>query len=203
MRLARFQAAAVSGLAFVCTLALAPAFAQHRKPPPWTDQQLVDRLHALARAKGDYVKRLGPEFCRRLGVRPVGFCEAFQVTFDEGGKPAATFYSLDDGRNGMVRIFITSHLNPDYVEDYRVDAEARLERAVRRRGTTSSHVSIKDVVPGFRQVMDFLRTRADEPAEWPDARVVDDGSCPKGQVRRISRDAQHAVCVDRKRLRSN
>jgi hypothetical protein len=195
------RSAVLSGLCLAATSA--PAFAQGRKPPPPTDLQVIERLHELTRAKGDYVKRLGPEFCRRLGVRPIGFCEAFEIKFADGGKPAATFYSLDDGRNGMVRIFITSYLNPNYAEDYRVDAEGRLERAVRRRGNTSSHVSIRDVVPGFNSVMDFLRSRVEEPADWPDARIVDDGSCPKGQVMRIPRDPKHATCVDRKRLKTN
>jgi hypothetical protein len=193
-------------LAGVCLMvAIGSLFAQGRarKPPPLTDLQLIAKLHELTRAKGDYAKRLGPGFCRRLGVRPIGFCEAFEVQFAEGGQPAATFYSLDDGRNGMVRIFITSYLDPNYAEDYRVDAEGRLERAVRRRGQTSSHLAVKDVGPGFKRVMDFLRNKPDELADWPDATIVDDGSCPKGQVKRVPRQASHAVCIDRKRLRMN
>ena len=125
------------------------------------------------------------------------------MQFAEGGRPAATFYSLDDGRNGMVRIFITSYLEPSYVEDYRVDAEGRLERAVRRRGETSSHLAVKDAGQGFHRVMDFLRAKPDELADWPDATIVDDGSCPKGQVKRVPREASHAVCLDRKRLKLN
>jgi hypothetical protein len=191
-------------LSGVCLMmALAPAFGQGRTrtPPRLTDLQLVVKLHELARAKGDYDKRLGPGFCRRLGVRPIGLCEAFVVQFAEGDRPAATFYSLDDGRNGMVRIFITSNLEPSYVDDYRVDAEGRLERAVRRRGETSSHLAVKDAGQGFHRVMDFLRAKPDELADWPDATIVDDGSCPKGQVKRVPRQPSHAVCLDRKRLK--
>lgn len=187
-----------------CLVTMAPAFGQGRKPPPpLTDQQLIARLHELARAKGDYVKRLGPGFCRRLGVRPIGFCEAFQVPFSADGRPAATFYSLDDGRNGTVRIFITTHLEQGYVEDYRVDADGRLDRAVRRRGDASSHISVQDGTPGFKRVMAFLRNKPDELADWPDAAIVEDGSCPKGQVKRVPRDAASAVCLDRKRLKLN
>jgi len=38
---------------------------------------------------------------------------------------------------------------------------------------------------------------------FADATIVDDGSCPKGQVKRVPRQASHAVCLDRKRLKLN
>jgi len=178
--------AALSGL--FLAIAIVPAFAQASRKRVQTDQELIVKLHELTRAKGDYVTRLGPGFCRRLGVRPIGFCEAFQVQFVADGRPAATFYSLDDGRNRMARIFITSHLEPGYVEDFRVDAEGRLDRVVRRRGETTSRASVKDAMAEFQRVMAFLRSHQDDLADWPDARIVDDGSCPKGRVRRIPRD---------------
>ena len=37
----------------------------------------------------------------------------------------------------------------------------------------------------------------------PDAKVVDDGSCPQGRVKRIPRDPRLALCIDRKRLKVN
>ena len=192
---------ALSGL--LLALAIAPAFAQAPRKRVQTDQELIVKLHELTRAKGDYVTRLGPGFCRRLGVRPIGFCEAFQTEFIVNGRRDATFYSLDDGRNGMVRIFITTYLEKGYVDDFRVDAEGRLERVVRRRGETTSRVAVKDAVGEFQRVMDFLRDHQDDVADWPDAKIVDDGSCPKGRVKRIPRDPRHAICVDRKRLKLN
>lgn len=188
---------------FCVVVATAQAFGQGRKPPPLTDLQAITKLHELTRAKGDYVKRLGPGFCRRLGVRPIGFCEAFEAKFAADSRPAAAFYSLDDGRTGTVRIFITTHLEQGYVEDYRVDVEGRLDRAVRRRGDASSHISVQDGLAGFKRVMNFLRDKPDEVAGWPDAAIVEDGSCPKGQVKRVPRDAANAVCLDRKRLKLN
>jgi hypothetical protein len=194
------RAALLSGLGAL--LAVTAASAQGRPPPRLTDQQLVVQLHELTRAKGDYNKRgLNPEFCRRLGVRPIGNCEVFQAVFTRDGKPAVAVYSLDDGRNGMVRVFITSHLNPDFVEDYNVDLEGKLERVVRRRGNTSSRAAVRDAGANFARTMDFLRARLDEFASWPDATVADDGSCPPGQIKRVPRNPRNAVCVDRKRLK--
>ena len=194
--------------AFVCAagvllLAAGAATAKDRLPPRLNDQQLVVRLHELIRAKGDYNKRgLNPEFCRRLGVRPIGNCEVFEAVFARDGKPEVAIYSLDDGRNGMVRVFITSHLNPDFVEDYNVDLEGKLERVVRRRGATSSRAEVRDAGANFTKAMDVLRGRVDELASWPDATIDDDGSCPAGQVKRVPRDPRRAVCVDRKRLKA-
>jgi hypothetical protein len=201
MLYALLRPAALSGL--LLAIAIAPAFAQASRKRVQTDQELIAKLHELSRAKGDYVTRLGPGFCRRLGVRPIGFCEAFQVEFVADGRPAATFYSLDDGRNGMVRIFITSYLEQGYVEDFRADAEGRLERVVRRRGETTSRASVKDAMAEFQRVMAFLRSHQDDPADWPDAKVIDDGSCPQGRVKRIPRDPKLALCIDRKRLKVN
>jgi hypothetical protein len=194
------RAALLSGLGAL--LAVTAASAQNRPPPRLTDQQLVVKFHELTRAKGDYNKRgLNPEFCRRLGVRPIGNCEVFQTVFVRDGKPAVAFYSLDDGRNGVVRVFITSHLNRDFVEDYNVDLEGKLERVVRRRGNTSSRAEVRDAGASFAHTMDFLRAQVDDVASWPDATVVDDGSCPPGQIKRVPRDPRNAVCVDRKRLK--
>jgi hypothetical protein len=193
------RAALLAGVGLL--LAMATASAQNRPPPRLSDQQLVVKFHELTRAKGDYNKRgLNPEFCRRLGVRPIGNCEVFQAVFARDGKPAVTFYSLDDGRNGVARVFITSHLEQDFIEDYNVDLEGKLERVVRRRGGTSSRAAVKDAGAGFTRAMNFLRTRLDELAAWPDASITDDGSCPTGQVKRVPREARNAVCVDRKRL---
>jgi hypothetical protein len=196
-----FRTAIISAACFTATVG--PAFGQTRPQPRLTDQQFIVKFHELTRAKGDYNKRgLKPEFCRRLGVRPIGNCEVFQARFTTEGRPAAAFYSLDDGRNGMVRIFITSVLEPAYIEDFRVDAEGRLERAVRRRGEASSHIAIKEAEPGFRRVMEFLRSRQDELAGWPDATLVEDAACRKGQIKRVPRDPGQAVCVDRARLKA-
>ena len=185
------------------TLLGAPAFGQGARSSQQTDNQLIVKLHELARAKGAYVKRdLGPDFCRRLGVRPIGFCEAFRLQFDTDGRPAATFYSLDDGRDGKPRIFITTLLEPGYVDDFRVDFDGRLERAVRRRGGTSSHLAVKDTTAEFRRAMEFLRSRQDAFADLPDARVMDDGSCPKGQLKRVVTNPSNSVCVDAVRLKS-
>jgi hypothetical protein len=192
--------------ALVCAvgvLSVDAVSAQGRPSPRLSDQQLVVKLHELTRAKGDYNKRgLNPEFCRRLGVRPIGNCEVFEAVFSRDGKPVVAVYSLDDGRNGMVRVFITSHLNPDFVEDYNVDLEGKLERVVRRRGNTSSRAEVRDAGANFAQTMEFLRGRVDELASWPDATIDNDGSCPAQQVRRVPRDPRRAVCVDRKRLRT-
>ena len=201
MLYALLRPAALSGL--FLAIAIAPAFAQAARKRALTDQELIVKLHELTRAKGDYVTRLGPGFCRRLGVRPIGFCEAFQAQFFADGRPAATFYSLDDGRNGMVRIFITTYLEQGYVDDFRVDAEGRLDRVVRRRGETTSRVGVKDAVAEFKRAIVFLRSHQDDLADWPDARIVDDGSCAKGRVRRIPRDPKLALCIDRKRLKVN
>jgi len=190
--------AALSGL--LLFVALMPAFGQASNKRTQTDQELIVKLHELARAKGDYVTRLGPGFCRRLGVRPIGFCEAFQIEFVFDGRRTATFYSLDDGRNGMVRLFITSYFEKEYVEDFRVDVEGRLERVVRRRGETTSRASVREAMAEFQRVMVYLRDRQDDFGDWPDARIVDDGSCPKRQVKRIPRDPKNALCIDRKRL---
>jgi hypothetical protein len=194
------RAALVFGLSVVP--AIGAACAQGRIPPPLTDHQLIVKFHELTRSKGDYLKSgLGPDFCRRLGVRPIGYCEVFAARFLVDDRPTAAFYSLDDGRNGMVRLFITSLLEPSYRDDYNVDVDGRLQRAVRRRGDASSRVSVIDATAGFKRVMDFLRTRQDELAGWPDAAIVDDGSCPKGQVKRVPRDPRNAVCLNRARLK--
>jgi hypothetical protein len=194
------RAAVLSGLCLL--LALAFAFAQGRAPPRQTDQQLIVTLHEQTRAKGEYVKRgIGFDFCRRLGVRPIGNCEVFRVYFSAAGRPAAVFYSLDDGRNGVVRIFLTSFLEPNYVDDFRVDLDGRLVRAVRRRGDISSRLSVVDATPGFRRLMEFLRAQQDQLAALPDATLVDDGSCPQGQIKRVPRDPRQTVCLDRVRLR--
>jgi hypothetical protein len=184
-------------LSGVCLLAAAASgVAQPQSKRPQTDEELIAKLNELTRGKGDYIERgIGPDFCRRLGVRPVGHCEVYRVQFTDNGRPAAVFYSLNDGKNGTLRTFITSMLDPNFTDDYRVDAEGRLDRAVRRRSTASSHVSVKDAGPGFKRVMTFLRTKQDELAAWPDATLSEDGSCPKGQVKRTARDPSLAACV--------
>jgi hypothetical protein len=189
-----FRPAILSG---VCLLAAAAsAFGQPQSKRTQTDEELVAKLNELTRSKGDYVKGgIGPDFCRRLGVRPVGNCEVYRVQFTDNGRSAAVFYSLNDGKSGLLRTFITNLLDPNYADDYRVDVEGRLDRAVRRRGDASSHMSVKDAGTGFKRVMVYLRTKQDELAAWPDATLTDDGSCPKGQVKRTARDPSQAACV--------
>jgi hypothetical protein len=175
--------------------ATAPALGQAQRKPQ-TDEELIAKLNELTRSKGDYIKRgIGPDFCRRLAVRPIGNCEVYRVTFTDSGRPAAVFYSLNDGKSGVSRTFITSLLDLNYADDYRVDIEGRLDRAVRRHGDASSHMSVKDAGPGFKRVMAYLRTKQDELASSPDATLTDDGSCPKGQVKRTARDPSLAACV--------
>jgi hypothetical protein len=195
-----FRPALLCGVFFVLTLAFASA--QERMPARQTDQQLLAKLHELTRAKGEYVKRgVGFDFCRRLGVRPIGNCEVFRVQFFAAGRPAALFYSLDDGRTGVVRIFVISLLDRNYVDDFRVDLEGRLERAVRRRGDISSRLSVIDATPGFKRLMEFLHSQQDQLTALPNATLIDDGSCPKGQIKRVAGDPRQVVCLDRARLR--
>jgi hypothetical protein len=182
------------------SLAFAPAFGQAPKKHEQTDAELVARLHELTRAKGYYALRLGPDFCRRLGSRPYGDCEAFAAEFSDRGKVKALFYSLNDKRKNVLHLFITSRLEPSYVDDYRVGLDGKLERAVRRRGEASSRLSVIEASDGFKRAMDFLRAKQEQLAELPDARVLDDGSCPKGKVKRMPGDPKLAVCVDRSRL---
>lgn len=197
MRHSVFRSAIVAA---VCLLTVSAAvFAQGQKRPQ-SDEELIAKLNELARSKADYIKRgIGPDFCRRLGVRPVGHCEAYRVQFTDNGRPAAVFYSLNDGKSGLLRTFVTNLLDPNYADDYRVDVEGRLDRAVRRRGDASSHMSVKDAGPGFKRVMTFLRTKQDELAGWPDATLTDDGSCPTGQLKRTARDPSLAACVKSER----
>ena len=191
---------------FLCGLllafALSPASAQTQKTRVQTDAELIARLHEMTRAKGIYALRLGPDFCRRLGSRPFGLCEAFQAEFSDGGKIKAAFYSLNDKRKNALHLFITSYLEPSYVDDYRVGLDGKLERAVRRRGEASSRVSVIDATPGFKHAMEFLHAKQEQLAELPDATLVDDGSCPQGKVKRVPRDPKLAVCLDRARLES-
>jgi hypothetical protein len=98
-------------------------------------------------------------------------------------------------------VFITSYLEKDYVEDFRVDVEGRLERVVRRRGETTSRASVREAMAEFQRVVAFLRSHQDDFDGWSDARIVDDGSCPKGKVRRIPHNPKNALCIDRKRLK--
>jgi hypothetical protein len=178
-------------------LAAAPALGQAQKKPAQTDQELVTRLHELTRAKGIYVQNLGADFCRRLGARPIGNCEAYKAEFPNNGRPLAIFYSLNEGRKGQVRLFITSNLEQGYVDDYRVGPDGKLERAARRRGDATSHLSVLDGADGFKRAMDYLRERQDDLAGLPDARLVEDGSCPEGKIKRVPSDPQQAVCLDR------
>jgi hypothetical protein len=182
------------------TAALSPAFAQAQKKPAQSDPELMARLHELSRAKGVYALSLGPDFCRRLGSRPYGLCEAFTAEFTNGDKVKAVFYSTNDKRKNALHLFITSYLEPSYVDDYRVGLDGKLERGVRRRGEASARVSVLDAAPGFKRVMEFLHEKQGQLAELPDAKLVDDGSCPKGKVKRVPGDAKLAVCVDRARL---
>jgi hypothetical protein len=184
-------------LSVVCLLAAAaPAFGQSKSKRSLTDEELIAKLNALTRSKGDYIKQgIGPDFCRRLAVRPIGDCEAYRVEFADGGRTAVVFYSLNDGKSGMSRTFITNLLDPNYADDYRVDIEGRLDRAVRRRGDASSHMSVKDAGLGFKRVMAFLRTKQDELAARPDATFSDDGSCAQGQVKRTGPDPNLTACV--------
>jgi hypothetical protein len=193
MRRRRLRPALAFG---VCVMAAAaPAFGQAQRKPQ-TDEELIAKLNALARSKGDYIKHgIGPDFCRRLAVRPIGNCEVYRVEFADNGRPAAVFYTLNDGKSGVSRTFITNMLDPNYADDYRVDIEGRLDRAVRRRGDASSHMSVKDAGPGFKRVMAYLRTKQDELAAWPDATFSDDGSCTQGQVKRTAHDPGLAACV--------
>ena len=194
MRHSGFRPAILSG---VCLFAAAAsALAQPQSKRTQTDEELIAKLNALTRGKGDYVKGgIGPDFCRRLAVRPLGNCEAYRVEFTNDGRAAVVFYSLNDGKNGLSRTIITNLLDPNYADDYRVDVEGRLDRAVRRRGDASSHMSVKDAGPGFKRVMAYLRTKQDELTAWPDATITNDGSCPEGQVKRTARDPSLAACV--------
>jgi hypothetical protein len=174
------------------------------KPAPThklTDSELATRLHEMVRAKGVYLQRgVGGDFCRRLGSRPIGNCEVYQAEFSDSCKVMAVFYSNIDARKNALHLFITSYLEPSYVDDYRLGLDGKLERAVRRRGEASSRVAVLDAMPGFKRVMDFLRDKQEQLADVPDAKVVDDGSCPQGKVKRVPRDPKEAVCLDRARL---
>ena len=168
-----------------------------------SDAELATRLHELVRAKGVYIQRgVGGDFCRRLGSRPIGNCEVFSAEFVDGDKKAV-FYSNNDARKNALHLFITSYLEPSYIDDYRLGLDGKLERAVRRYGDASSRVSVIDATPGFEKAMEFLRGKIDELATLPDAKVVDDGSCPQGKVKRVPRDPNEAVCLDRARLEAH
>jgi hypothetical protein len=158
----------------------------------------------MVRAKGIYVQRgVGGDFCRRLGSRPIGNCEVYQAEFTDGGKVMAVFYSNNDARKNALHLFITSYLEPSYVDDYRLGLDGKLERAVRRRGEATSRVAVVDAMPGFRRAMDFLREKQDQITDVPDAKIVDDGSCPDGKVKRVPADAKEAVCMDRARIEAH
>jgi hypothetical protein len=182
----------------------APAPAPAAKPlpkPAVTDPELAARLHEMVRAKGVYVQGgIGGDFCRRLGSRPIGNCEVYRAEFSDGGKVAVVFYSNNDARKNALHLFITSHLEDGYVDDYRLGLEGKLERAVRRHGEASSRVDVREAAPGFKKAMDFLRAQQNQLAALPDAKIVDDGSCPQGKVKRVPADAKDAVCLDRARL---
>jgi hypothetical protein len=215
--------------ALLLSLAIAPALGQTKKkpktaakpkpvatapakpvPPPkvaparrLTDSELVTRLHELVRAKGEYVQTgIGGDYCRRLGSRPIGNCEVFRAEFTDNGKVMVAFYSNNDARKNALHLFITSHFDePNYTDDYRVGLDGKLERAVRRRGEAASHLPVIEAGDGFKRVMDFLRSKLEEQlAALPDAKLVDDGSCPQGKVKRVMGDAKEAVCLDRARL---
>lgn len=218
---------------FMLALALAPALAQTKpkakpkpapaavakpapapekptvavKPAPTrklTDAELATKLHELVRAKGVYVQQgVGGDFCRRLGSRPIGNCEVFRAEFADGDKVKAAFYSNNDARKNALHLFITSYLESSYIDDYRLGLDGKLERAVRHRGEATSRVSVIDAMPGFEKVMDFLREKLSELADLPDAKVVDDGSCPQGKVKRVPRNESEAVCLDRARLEAH
>ena len=179
----------------------APAPAKPLPKPAVTDAELATRLHEMVRAKGVYVQNgIGGDFCRRLGSRPIGNCEVYRAEFSDGGKVAVVFYSNNDARKNALHLFITSHLDEGYVDDYRLGLEGKLERAVRRHGEASSRVDVREAAPGFKRAMDFLRGKQDQLAALPDAKIVDDGSCPQGKVKRVPGDPKDAVCLDRGRL---
>jgi len=186
--------------------AVAPAPKPAAKPAPvrrLTDSELITRLHELVRAKGEYVQSgIGGDYCRRLGSRPIGNCEVFRAEFTDNGKVMAAFYSNNDARKNALHLFITSHFDePNYTDDYRVGLDGKLERAVRRRGEAASHLPVIDAGDGFKRVMDFLRGKLEEQlAALPDAKLVDDGSCPQGKIKRVPGDAKEGVCLDRARL---
>ena len=179
-----------------------PVKAQPAKPTrPLNDSELATRLHELARAKGVYVQKgVGRDFCIRLGSRPIGNCEVFRVEFLDNGKPAAVFYSNNDARKNALHLFITTYLEQGYVDDYRLGLDGKLERIVRHYGDATSRVDVVKALPAYNRVMDYLRGRVQELEPIPDAKVVDDGSCPSGKVKRVPADEKEAVCIDRKRL---
>ncbi|MGH6738548.1 MAG: hypothetical protein ACREDY_05860, partial [Bradyrhizobium sp.] len=97
--------------------AVAPAFGQAKPKRIQSDAELITRLHELVRAKGEYVQRgVGGDYCRRLGSRPIGNCEVFRAEFAEGGKVMAVFYSNNDARKNALHLFITSYLEPSYID---------------------------------------------------------------------------------------
>jgi hypothetical protein len=181
-----------------------PAPAPAAKPlpkPAVTDAELATRLHEMVRAKGVYVQNgIGGDFCRRLGSRPIGNCEVYRADFSDGGQVAVVFYSNNDARKNALHLFITSHLEQGHVDDYRLGLDGKLERAVRRHGEATSRVDVREAAPGFKRAMDFLRAKQDQLAALPDAKIVDDGSCPEGKVKRVPGDPKDAVCLDRARL---
>jgi len=184
----------------------APAPAPAVKPlpkPAVTDAELATRLHEMVRAKGVYLQSgIGGDFCRRLGSRPIGNCEVYRAEFSDGGKVAVVFYSNNDARKNALHLFITSYLEDGYVDDYRLGLEGKLERAVRRHGEASSRVDVREAAAGFRRAMDFLRSKQDQLAALPDAKIVDDGSCQEGKVKRVPGDPKDAVCLDRSAIRN-
>lgn len=175
-----------------------PALAQAQKKPPQSDQELITRLNDLTRAKGIYDQRgIGADFCRRLGARPIGNCEVYKAEFPNNGRPLVVFYSLHEGRKGQLKLFITNNMEQGYVDDYRVGLDGKLERGVRRRGEAASHLSVLEGAEGFKRVIDYLRERQEDLAGLPDARLVEDTSCPEGRIKRIPSDAQQAACIER------
>ena len=115
------------------------------------------------------------------------------------------FYSNNDARKNALHLFITSYLEPSYVDDFRVGLDGKLERAVRRRGEATSRVGHQDASAGFQagdglscaSKQDQLGRRARTPrsSTTAPARRARSSACP--------RDPKQAVCLDRERLQAN
>jgi hypothetical protein len=173
-----------------------PVFGQSSTAAKQSDRQLVVRLNDLTRRKGNYFQRgLGVDFCRNLGLKPFGNCAVYQSGFPDGR--SSLFHTYDEPGTGKVRIIIISFFNSDYAEDYLVGLDGSLQRAVRRKDKISTPLSRQDAAPGFRRAIEYWRSKQEELSGWPDAKLIDDGTCPNQRIKRIPKDPSDAVCVDR------
>jgi hypothetical protein len=180
----------LAGMAVMGSIAVLQELVAQERP--------LARLAYLVERKGYKDVQNARSFCEMLGVLRVNpDCLWYQYPEKEGDRIFSVNVFRDD-KTGTLHVILYSHNNRDG-HWYLTDLDGRLTVAFsgKKRGIWEmTRLSIKDarVRQGFSKELAYWRGKLKEMEKESDRKLVEDSTCPKGQLMQIF-DDRKAGCV--------